>query len=163
MKKKILALAAVAAAAVLLPATAAHAYGELSGPNSGSVGSSYSYEVTGLETDDPVTLYVENPDHDAEVTPAGTVDSTGTPVDGAITFDVTFPASGEYTITAEQPEGEGVIGTIVVDVTVAPDDIANTGFDAGPLVWFGGGALILGAVLVAVMAVVRRKNASTPV
>lgn len=154
MIKKFLTALAVAVVGVLLPATVAHAYGALSGPNTATVGSLYTYHVTGLPTDADVTLNVSGP---AEVSFSPAATQSKTPVAGATSFGVTFPAAGTYVFTASQPEN--TVGTLTVTVSAASvpsDSMPNTGADATPYLWFGGGLLVLGIALVTVLTAIRR-------
>jgi hypothetical protein len=64
-----------------------------------------------------------------------------------------------YTLTANQPGN--AIPSVTVNVVTAPaDTIAMTGADAAPFLWFGGGLVVLGAALVATLAVLRRNRAT---
>jgi hypothetical protein len=159
--KKLIAVATIVVAAVLLPVTAAQGYGELAGPTSASPGAAYSYNVSNLTSTDDVTLAVDGP---GDVTIAGLVTLAKTPTGGgpyAASFGVTFPTTGVYTLVATQPGN--TVGTVSVTVTAVPaDEIAFTGTNATPFLWFGGGLLVLGAALVAVLAIVRRNKSATP-
>lgn len=160
--KKLLATVALVAVAVLLPAHAANAYGDVSGPSAAAPGSSYTYEVTDLPTNGDVTLTVDGP---GDVTIVGLITSDPKTPTGSgpysTSFLVTFPSTGTYTLAASQ--GRVFIDSLAIDVTAAPSDgLAATGVDATPYLWFGGGLLALGVALVTVLTVVRRNKVAAP-
>lgn len=86
--------------------------------------------------------------------------------DGSVSVDVTFPenASGTYTLTGVDEDGN----ILSIPLTISPDDagtdpdgIADTGAELPVLaLWTAGGALALGAALIAVMTIVRRQRLS---
>ena len=159
--KKFLAAMAVVAIAVLIPAQASYAYGDLSGPNSSAVGGSAAYTVTDIPTGiDTIDFTVDGPGA-ATLTATSTINK---PVAaGSSVLNVQFPVSGVYTVTAVQGPGSTATFSSSIDVTVAiaPADagLADTGFEVAPYIWFGGGLLALGVASLVVMSVVR-KNAS---
>jgi hypothetical protein len=94
-----------------------------------------------------------------------TVKSTG--AQGGVTLTVTLPtdATGSYTVTGTGLTS-GTVGTATLTVA-APDagaantgdNPASTGFDASVLlIWSAVGALLLGAALVIVLSIVRRRR-----
>lgn len=87
---------------------------------------------------------------------------------GAVDLNVTLPsnATGSYQIKATGLSSQ-LIGTATLTVTAAgaggdnDNDLADTGFDAPAfVVWGAGGAIALGAALIAVLVMVRRQRAS---
>jgi hypothetical protein len=160
--KKLVTLAALVVAAVFLPATAANAYGDVSGPGAAAPGSTYTYTITDLPTNADVTLTVNGP---GDATIVGLVTSTPKTPTGSgpytTSFNVTFPTAGTYVLSATQPEN--TIDTLSIVVAAVPSDgLANTGVDVTPYLWFGGGLVVLGAALITVLIVVRRNKVTTP-
>lgn len=85
--------------------------------------------------------------------------------DGSVAVDVTLPANatGTYTVTAVDSAGN--IGTAALTVVPADADggsgLPDTGAEVPVLaLWTAGGALVLGAALIAVMTMVRRQRLS---
>ena len=108
---------------------------------------------------------------EGSITTASVLTATSTvAAGGAIDFGVTLPTSvpvgTTYTLAVAADDGIGAPFSAVESLAVAAlpadaadgDELASTGFDATPYVWFGGGLLLLGAGLVSVLAFVRRSN-----
>ncbi|MCU1513639.1 MAG: cell wall anchor protein [Microbacteriaceae bacterium] len=154
--KKIFVAAAIALAAVLIPATAANAYGEISGPNAVSTGGSGTYVEENIPAGvTSVDFTVTGP---GEAILSASISKTV--VNGTATINAVFPVSGVYTVTAT---GTGFTNSIAVTATIAPADLASTGINPTSFVWFGGGILALGLALVVVLMVIRRNGSRATV
>ncbi|MDF2991506.1 MAG: sortase [Microbacterium sp.] len=166
MLRKILAGAAIAAAALLATPVAANAYGEQPSPAATvPAGEAAALTFTGLPANTPSTAVA--PDAvTLAVLKAGTA-SKPTDASGAVTYFASATTPGTYTITVT---AGSAIATATL--TVTPTDagsgagtgtgsgsgggLADTGVDPVLFAWIGGGALALGAALVVVLSTVRR-------
>jgi LPXTG-motif cell wall-anchored protein len=154
--KRILAAVALAIAAVISIPTAAYAYGELAGPSQAAVGATATYTATNIPAG--VTSV------DFTVSGAATLAATisKTVVAGAASTTATFPSAGTYTIGVTGGDGPTEFSDTITVLVVAPagDKLPNTGSttDAAPILWFGSGLVLLGALAVGVFATVRRSN-----
>lgn len=166
MLRKILAGAAIAAAALLATPVAANAYGEQP-PIAETIepGEAVTFGFTGLPANTPSTAVA--PDAvTLAVLKAATL-SKVTSADGTVTYTASATTPGTYTITVTAGSE-----TRVATLTVVPADggalpgsgsgssadggLADTGVDPVLFAWIGGGALALGAALVVVLSTVRR-------
>ncbi|MET4639294.1 sortase [Mycetocola sp. 2940] len=172
MFKKVLATLALATMAFFAVPAAANAYGPNSngtvvgpivpgqsvtivfGPNAFSGSSNVSFTVSGNSV---VTLGAFK----AATTTSFEKKSNA---DGSIELDVTLPenASGTYSITGTDVDGN--IGTASLTVPASDagsGNLPDTGSEVPVLaLWTAGGALALGAGLIAVMTLVRRQRLS---
>jgi hypothetical protein len=167
MLRKILAGAAIAAAALLATPVAANAYGEQPSPAvTVEAGEAAVITFTGLPANTPSTAVA--PDAvTLAVLKAGTA-SKPTDASGSVTYTASATTPGTYTITVT---AGSAIATATL--TVVPADgtgtgagtgsgsgsgggLADTGVDPVLFAWIGGGALALGAALVVVLSTVRR-------
>lgn len=171
MFKKVLATLALAVMAIFAVPAAATAYGPGSngtvvgpivpgqsvtivfGPNAFSGASNVSFTVNGNSV---VVL--------GAFKAATTSFEKVSEADGSIELEVTLPedASGTYNITGTDEDGN--IGTASLTVPAADggsSGLPNTGAEVPVLaLWTAGGALALGAALIAVMTIVRRQRLS---
>ena len=172
MFKKVLATLALAVMAIFAVPAAANAYGPNSngtvvgpiipgqsvtivfGPNAFSGSSNVSFTVSGNSV---VTL--------GAFKAATTSFTKVSEADGSIELIVGLPedASGTYTVTGTDEDGN--IGTAAFTVPAADAGssagLPNTGAEVPVLaLWTAGGALALGAALIAVMTIVRRQRLS---
>lgn len=153
MKKFIAAVILVIVGVFGAPAAAHAAYPTPSGPTTGAPGATLNYTFTGI------------PDATVSITSTGDVTLAATVVKsvsgGSASVAATFPSTGSYTITATGDSG--YLAAITVRIAAAPSDgLADTGVDATPYLWFGGGLLVLGVALIVVLTVVRRNKVTTP-
>lgn len=153
-----LALAVVAALAVASPALA---YGEPTGPNTVAIGGSTQYTFENIPSDIPsIDVSVDGP---GDVILSGLVTRTYAVSGGTATISVLFPVSGAYTITGT---GTGPLsGSFTHSLTVqavvrSPDSgsLSSTGVDVMPVVWFGGGAVLLGVAILVILLSSRRSR-----
>lgn len=171
MFKKVLATLALAVMAIFAVPAAANAYGPNSngtvvgpivpgqsvtivfGPNAFSGSSNVSFTVNGNSV---VVL--------GAFKAATTSFEKVSEADGSIDLIVTLPedASGTYTVTGTDEDGN--IGTAAFTVPAADagsNGLPDTGAEVPVLaLWTAGGALALGAALIAVMTIVRRQRLS---
>lgn len=156
------ALAAVALFAVPVAAQAEEAGYTTQGPAvTAAPGEAVSLTFTGLPANTPSTATA--PDAVTLAVLKASTASKPTDASGSVTYQASATQPGTYTITVT---AGGVVATATL--TVAPsdtagggsgDDLASTGFDLPVLaLWVGGGALVLGAALIAVMTTVRRNR-----
>jgi len=152
--KKIIATAALALAALFAfpaAANAADPYPAPPPPDDSQivVGQATTITFTGYaDSDEESTIST-----DGGVTVANTV--VKSVVDNSATVTATFTSAGPASITATA--ASGYVSTLSFVIAAAPaDDLASTGADATPLVWFGGGLLALGVAAVGVTLAVRR-------
>lgn len=169
MISRILATSALAGALLIAGATGASAAeytgGTVSATTVAAGGTvTFTSVATGLE---PGTAVTANLTCGTTVTPitGATVGSTG-----VITFTATVPASATGTCTLAVAANDGVdtfSATQTITIAAVPADggagggLAVTGAtDLTPALWFGAGAIALGAAAAGVVAVTRR-NART--
>jgi hypothetical protein len=166
MLRKILAGAAIAAAALLATPVAANAYGEQPPvAETTAPGEAVVLGFSGLPANTPSTAVA--PDAvTLAIIKAGTA-SKPTDASGSVTYSASATVPGTYTITVTAGAE-----TRVATLTVVPADagtgagsgsgsdadggLAETGVDPVLFAWIGGGALALGAALVVVLSTVRR-------
>jgi hypothetical protein len=160
MFRHVLAGGVIAGAVLLAPIAAfAATYGDLTAPNTATVGESTTFTV------DPYTypfgnVHVDGPGV-ATITPAASVDEVVYPTGGVLSFVVDFPVPGDYTVTVTTDDDQLVGSATVTAVAPTDDELGETGFDGAALIWFGGGAVALGAALVVTMSIVRRNSRSS--
>lgn len=158
------ALAAVALFAVPVAAQAEEAGYTTQGPAvTAAPGEAVSLTFTGLPANTPSTATA--PDAVTLAALKATTASKPTDASGSVTYQASATQPGTYTITVT---AGGVVATATLTVVPADtagggsgsgDDLASTGFDLPVLaLWVGGGALVLGAALIAVMTTVRRNR-----
>lgn len=84
---------------------------------------------------------------------------------GAVRFNLTIPASaqaGQVYTSVVVVGGITLSSSTITIVAVPSSGLASTGMDAGPLLWFGGGLVVIGAgaIVLTVMAHRSRSNAA---
>jgi hypothetical protein len=154
--KRSLAVIALALVGVLALPVSANAYGTVGGPSSAAIGASADYTFQNIPVTTPsIQITVDGP---GDATLAGIVTITKPQVGGAATVNVTFPTAGKYTVSGT--DGGGYFASISVNIAAAPADsgLPNTGSDPAPILWFGGGLLLLGGLAVGVFTAVRRSG-----
>lgn len=81
-----------------------------------------------------------------------------------LSFNVRIPNSAsvgsQYSVYASWAKGQSTVVTITVVGAAADNQIAYTGVDAMPYIWFGGGLVVLGAAFVVVVGITRRNKRS---
>lgn len=176
MNKRVVATSVLAAALVLGGSGAAMAaeYPSAVSSNSVAPGGVVTFTAdSGEAAGTPVSISLDGllALEEGDITTASVLTATSTvAAGGAINFGVTLPTSvpagTTYTLAVAADDGVGVAFSTTESLAVAAlpadaadgDELASTGFDATPYVWFGGGLLLLGAGLVSVLAFVRRSN-----
>lgn len=162
--KKTLATALLAGAMLLAVPTTAHAYGEAVPGTDTSVGTSTTITFGNFPSGtEDVTVVVDGPGV-ATLAALSAPKTYAVSPSGTITVTASFPASGTYTFTLTDADTGATLNTLAVTATVADSDgLADTGFDAAPYLWFGGGTLALGTALIVVLSIVRRNRTKATV
>ncbi|MGV8881648.1 MAG: sortase [Rhodoglobus sp.] len=181
MIKKTLAIAALAVAAVFAVPTAALAAGYVpegniivEGPAAPGGFISVSFTPGSFSPGEPISLSITGePTATLGVVLTGTVTGSSTAgADGSLGSGFTLPsnATGTYTFTATGLVS-GNVGSASVSVTPADSGTGGSGGGGGgglvntgaqfPVLglWIGGGALLLGGALIAVLAIARKQRA----
>lgn len=156
------ALAVLAAIAVPAAAQAGEAGYTGQGPSvTAAPGEAVSLTFTGLPANTPSTATA--PDAVTLAVLKAATASKPTDASGSVTYQASATQPGTYTITVTAGQSVATATLTVVPADTAGggsgsgDDLASTGFDLPVLaLWIGGGALALGAALIAVMTTVRR-------
>ncbi|WP_169079418.1 hypothetical protein [Microcella alkalica] len=169
MIARLLATGALAGALVLTGSAAAFAAEYTGGSvNTNTVAAGGTVTFTSVET---------GLDEGTDVTASLTCGSTVTAIDGVtvgadgiITFTATVPAgtTGSCTLSVSADDGvDTYLQTLSLTVAAAPvdggagDGLAETGAaDLTPVLWFGAGAVVLGAAAAGVVAATRRRSAA---
>ncbi|MRG60439.1 hypothetical protein GE115_11260 [Agromyces sp. CFH 90414] len=168
MIRKILATAAIAAAALLTVPAAANAAEPAGYTGQGTnltltVGETGTMTFSGLAPSTPSTATVDDAVTIAVIKAATA--SKPTDATGTVSYQVSSNTPGTYTVTATagQYVATGTLTVVPADkAAAAGSGLSATGYDVPVLwLWIGGGALILGAALVVVLTTVRRSRAES--
>jgi len=177
MITRMLATTALAGAIVLTGATAASAVdytgGSVSATTAGPGATvTFTSPETGIDEGTVANISIDGPRAAEETVITASV-KTGTDTfdaNGVVSFRFTIPTSAAagdtYTVSVTADDGvDTYTGTQVVTVAAVPadggsgDGLAETGSaDLTPVLWFGAGAIVLGAAAAGVVAVTRRNG-----
>jgi hypothetical protein len=161
------ALVALAVFAVAGPASAVNEYTGGLSSNAATPGATLTYSAPQTGFPDSVATVTMTPD--AEFLTVNSTTYTTSPT-GALAFSVRLPGTAAIgqtfvlTVAVGQAPGnfEDSETITIVALPADADGTALTGIDPAPLLWFGGGLLVLGIAVIGVLVAVRRGQRVDP-